>query len=130
MASSAIDGNKQLLAAFDRCLAMQADHLTCLQAGSLTKIALWLEERQAMVACLRQELADAQTSELDDELRALLLERLRCILDTEKVLFTFATQQRSALAEKLTVIRRGKRTLGRYGSTVKNQPPQFVSDQG
>ena len=130
MASSNGEVNNQLVAAFDRCLAMQAEHLACLQDGCMTKIAQWLEERQAMVACLRQALADVQASGLEAGLRALLLEKLRIILDTEKVLFTLAGQQRFALAEKITAIRRGKRTLGRYGSTIKNNSPQFVRDKG
>jgi len=129
MASSNAEVQNRLVDAFDRCLTMQADHLTCLKAGCLTKISQCLEERQLVIARLRQTLTGIQTSGLDANLRALLLEKLHCILSTEKTLFTLAEQQRSALLAKITVIRRGKRTLGRYGSSIKNQPPQFINDK-
>jgi len=130
MASSDLEAKDQLVDTMDRCLAMQSSHLTCLKAGCLTKIGQWLEERQILFAHLRQALTDSLDSGLDTELRALLLERLHCILNTEKALFSLAEQQHSILSEKLIVIRRGKRTLGHYGSTIKNQPPQFVADKG
>lgn len=130
MASSTAELKNQLVDVFDRCLAMQADHLTGLKVDGLTKINQWVEERQTMVVGLQQALTDSHTSGLDPEFRTLLLEKLRCIMSTERVLFTLAKQQRSALAEQLSVIRRGKMTLGRYGSTIKNPPPQFVSDKG
>lgn len=130
MASSNAERKNQLIEAFDRCLTVQAEHLADLQAGCLTKINQWLEERQQMIGGLRQAFADNQTSGFDTEFRALLLEKLRGIMGTEEVLFTLTQQQRSALSEQLSLIRRGKMTLGRYGSTIKNPPPKFVSDQG
>lgn len=130
MASSYAAMDNQLFAVFDRCLAMQADHLAGLQAGGLAKIDQWLEERQAMMARLQQSLADRQAAGLDEELRVLVLEKLRCILNTEKVLFALAEQQRSALSEQLSGIRRGKLALGRYGATGKHHRLQFVSDKG
>ena len=130
MASLNLVTNDQLVDTFDRCIAMQVTQLACLKAGCLTEINQWLEERQTVIANLRETLAGVQVSALDMELRALLLEKLRNILSTEELLFTLAKQQRSSLSEKLTVIRRGKRTLGRYGSTSKNQPPQFVNNRG
>lgn len=131
MASLNLESGKYLLGdIFDRCLAMQSEHLAGLQTGLLAKAPQWLEERRAIVSQLAQALTDVTSSEVDEEYRALLLKKLRCILSTEKVLFTLAGQQRKAMFEKITVIRRGKRTLGLYGSTCKKQLPQFVSDNG
>ena len=118
-----------VIAAMERCLAMQADHLTGLKKGCLTKINQWLEERQAMVARLRQVLAEAQASEIDADLRALLLDRLAAILDGEKLLFAIAEQQRTDLHEKVSVLRRGKRALNGYSPTISLRPPRFVSNQ-
>ena len=129
MASSENELKNRLVGDLDHCHAVQMEHLAGMKAGSLNKINQWLEERQLMVARLRQALANVQPTELDDELRALLLEKIGCILDTETVLFTIAEQQRTALAEKLTTMRRGKRALGRY-SPGHNRLPQFVSDKG
>jgi hypothetical protein len=120
----------RLVDVFDSCIALQARYLIGLEAGCLTEIGQWLEEQQAMVAGLRQALAGFQSSGIDDELQALLLDKLSLILSTEKVLFTLAEQQRSILSEKITVLRRGKRTLVCYGSVGKNTPPQLVSDKG
>ena len=129
MASSDKELKSRLVGDIDHCHAVQMEHLAGLKAGGLNKISQWLEERQVMVARLRQALADLQPTRLDDELRALLLDKISSILDTEKVLFSIAEQQRTALADKLTTMRRGKRALSRYGSGP-NRLPQFVSDKG
>lgn len=118
-----------VIAALERCLAMQADHLAGLKKGCLSKINQWLEERQAMVARLRQALAEVQPSQIDADLRALLLDRLAAILDGEQVIFAIAEQQRTDLQEKVSVLRRGKRALNGYGPTIIHRPPRFVSEQ-
>lgn len=118
-----------IIATMDRCLAMQADHLAGLRRGCLAKINQWLEERQAMVARLRQTMAEVQTAEVDADLRALLLDRLAAILEGEKVLFTIAEQQRADLHERVSVVRRGKRAMHGYGPAITHQSPRFVSDQ-
>lgn len=82
-----------------------------------------------MIACLPQLFAEVQSKGIDADLRALLLEKLGCILDAENVIFDFAGQQRTALAEKLNTMRRGKRTLGHYGAGLNNRPPRFISDK-
>ncbi len=130
MASSKVEVKSRLIDAIDRCLAVQADHLAGLKSGCLAKINQWLEERQTIVARLRQSLTEAQRAGLDADLRSLLLEKIACILDTEKVIFSLAEEQRAALEGRLSGLRRGKRTLGRYGPTIKSCPPQFVSDNG
>lgn len=119
-----------IMAAVERCLAMQADHLAGLKTGSLAKIGQWLEERQAMIAGLRQVLSEAQAAAaVDADLRGLLLNQLSCILDREKVLFAIAEEQRNGLQEQLATIRRGKRTLTGYGPGLDKSPPRFVSDK-
>ncbi len=120
----------QVANAFDRFFAMQTKHCTCLTAGCLTEIAQWNQERQAIVDLLFQTLSGLHTANLDPELRTLMLEKIRYLLSKEKMLLTIAEQQRTTLSEKITVIRRGRRTLGCYGSANKNLPPQFVSDKG
>lgn len=120
----------RLVEDIEHCHAVQMEHLAGLKAGGLNKISQWLDERQAMVARLRQSLADVQPAGLDDELRALLLTKISSILDTEKELFDIAEQQRGRLAEQLTAMRRGKRALGSYGTARHNRPPRFVSDKG
>lgn len=120
-----------VLAVAERCLAMQEEHLAGLKRGCLSKINQWLEERQAMVARLRQVLTQAQaSSEVDPDLRGLLLDRISAILDREKILYTIAAQQRTDLNDQISSIRRGKRALSGYGPTLAHRPPQFVSDQG
>ncbi|MDD5759665.1 MAG: hypothetical protein PHI06_11365 [Desulfobulbaceae bacterium] len=131
MASSTLETGKYLLGdVFDRCLAMQAEHLAGLQAGLLAKAQQWLEERQVIVSQLGQALTEIKKFEFDDEYRDLLLKKLGRILSAEKVLFSLVSQQREIVSEKITVIRRGKRTLCLYSSTCKGQSPQFVSDKG
>lgn len=131
MASSTLGTGKCLLAdIFDRCFAMQAEHLAGLQAGLLGDVPLWLEERRAIVSQLGQALTDVANSEVDEEYRSSLLKKLACILSAERVLISLAGQQRKAVSEKITAIRRGKRALGLYGLTRKKQSPQFVSDKG
>jgi len=129
MALSKVEAKNQLADAIDRCLAVQADHLAGLKDGCLNKINQWLEERQSIVARLRQSLAEVQAAGLDAEARAVLLEKIGCILDTEKVIFAVAEQQRNALADKMNTVRRGRMTLGRYGASPANRPPRFVSDK-
>jgi hypothetical protein len=119
-----------VLAAAERCLAMQAEHLAGLKTGCLSKINQWLEERQAMVARLRQAMAHVHPSEVDEELRELLLDKIGCILDREKVLYSIAEGQRSNVRNQLTVIRRGRRALHGYGTGINNLAPHFVSDKG
>lgn len=129
MASNA-DVKTPVISAMERCLAMQAEHLAGLKMGCFSQMNQWLEERQAMVARLRQTLAEVQAGEVDADLRTLLLERLGAILKTEKLLFTIAEQQRTGLQEELTTMRRSKRALHGYGPSLKHRRPQFVSDKG
>lgn len=118
-----------LLAATDGCLLMQADHLANLQSGRLAKVGQWLEERQVMVAKLRQAFTEAQGTGLDADLRQLLAERIKRLLEGESRLFAVAEQQRNAVGDALGALRRGKRALSGYGPGP-NQGPTFVSDRG
>jgi hypothetical protein len=119
-----------VLAAIERCLAMQAEHLAGLKAGCMTKINQWLEERQDMITRLRQVMAHVSPAEVDADVRELLLDRISCILDREKTLYAIAEGQRDGLHDQLTKIRRGQRALHGYGPTMNNHPPHFVSDKG
>ncbi len=129
MPSSEEELKRRLLETIDHCLAMQEEHVGGLQAGNLSEISQWTEERQGMVARLQQALTGVQSTGLDAELRELLIEKLGRILETEKELFAIAEQHRRVLAGKITSLRRGKRALNRYGSG-HNLPPRFISDNG
>ena len=118
------------LAAVEGCLAMQAEHLAALKKGCLNKINQWLEDRQAMVAHLQQTLARVQPSEVDPDLRALLLDRISRILDREQTIHLIAEQQRDQVQDQLTAIRRGKKALHGYGPSQSTRRPQFVRDKG
>lgn len=130
MAFSGAELREQIVGVLDRCLAMQAGHVAGLESGGLTEINQWIEERQAMLASLSHAFDDSRIAGMEEGLRAVLAEKLGRILSTEEVLFKLAQQQREFLSAKLSMVRRGKMTLGLYGSTSKNQPPQFVSDKG
>ena len=114
----------------ESCLAMQAEHLTALQRGCLTKINQWLEERQTMVASLRQVMANVKPTEVDTDLRELLLDKIGCILDREKAINMIAEQQRTGLVEQLVGMRRGKRALSGYGAAHQARSPKYFSDNG
>lgn len=119
-----------ILSTVEGCLAMQAEHLSGLKAGCLAKLNQWQEERQIMVARLRQAMARIQPAEVDADLRELLLAKIGCVLDREQAIFALAEQKRNGLREQLTTIRRGKRALTGYGPGTSRRPPQFVSDKG
>jgi len=121
--------NTAILSALDRCLAMQADHLALLETGCLTRISQWVEERQAVVGHLRHALAEAQSVGITQELRDMLLQKLGCILNHEKILSRVAKQQRGSLSDKLSFLRRGKKALHGYGQGRGGSPPQFVSNK-
>lgn len=122
--------SNSVLTAVEHCLSMQAEHMAGLKRGCLTKINQWLEERQAMVARLQQALAAVQPAEVDADFRELLLDRIGCILDREKTLYSIAEQQRGGLSEQISSIRRGRRALHGYGPATSDRAAQFVRDKG
>lgn len=127
MASSNAEVKNRLVAAIDRCIEIQTDHLAGLKAGCLSKVNQWLEERQTMIVRLEQAFLEVRRNGIDADFQALLLGKLGCILDIENVIFNIAGEQRAALSEKLSYIRRGKRTLARYEGG-RSRSPRFVSD--
>ncbi len=119
------DTKDSLLATTERCLAMQADHLSGLASGDLSQAQRWLEERQTIVAKLRQDFAKLQASGIDPELRSLLLDRLQLLMEGEARLFVVISAERGRLCESLSTLRRGRRALAGYGPGRKRSPRFF-----
>ncbi|MBA3015624.1 MAG: hypothetical protein KKD63_05575 [Proteobacteria bacterium] len=115
-----------VMTAMDRFLDLQAEHLTSLQTGCLTKIDQWFEDRQLIAGHLRQALAEIPSSGIAQETRNLMLDKLSCILEREKILSDIAKQQHSSLGETLSSLRRGKKALNGYGP-APTPSPQFVN---
>lgn len=120
------EASMAVMSALEQCLTVQAEHLTAMQAGSLTQIDTWIEDRQFIVCRMRQALAEAQKKGVTPENRDIILKKLECILEREKALSKIAEQQRLALEKNISSLRRGKKALNGYGPTLA-PAPHFVS---
>lgn len=124
---------EQLLCDLDAFVSLQREHLRQAAAGRLREIQPWRNQRQQLFGRIRKFLegcAVDQAAAGDRDFFSDVQERIRVVLEKEKLLAAEIEKQRAALKDKMNAIRKGKTILKGYSLKKGTAPkPRFLSSK-